>query len=909
MGHVSAAQPTTRPDRSERLFGALLALFPRDFRDRFGDDMAELFRDQLRAARQRGGRRGVAELWLRTAPALARAAALERRDAFRLTAHSFRSDTMLETLGADLRFAVRMLRKSPLFTLVAVVCISLGSGAVTTIFSAMNALVLRPLPGTSDAGRLVRVERTHPGAEGHVSLSYAYYDRLRTSARTLGAVAAWSKASLTIRSGDEMGTAAYGNFVSGNFFSVLGVRPALGRFFVPEEDRADAAHPVVVVSERFWRAHLGADSSAVGRDVTVNGHRFTLVGVAAREFQGPDVPVQADAWVPLGTWRLLRPSAGALQDPAVNVLTFGARLAPGVSADAAQHEIEALTAAFADERTEPEWLHKFTDVRLSPMTALPSDARRVMAGFLGLLLGAAAFVLLIASVNIAAMLSARAVARRREMAVRAALGAGRGRILRQLLTEILTLFVVGAGGGAAIAIVATSALERISVPGAVPIRLELSPDPRVFAFALLVSLLTGAVVGLAPALRAARADVADQLRNGSAGSGTRRSLVGNALVVAQLALSLVLLVGAGLFVQTLRHGHRIDPGFDGTGVATVPLDAEAWGYDEARGRTLFRGLAERVTALPGVTAVSYASVLPLGLQSSGDDFAPEGGAATDANGRAPVQLIGVADGYFSVLRIPLTAGRAITRQDDERAAKVAVVNETLVRRHWPTGDAVGRTFTFRGQRVTVVGVARDAKYASLAEATPPLVYLPLAQQWETRQSLIVRTAADPAALAPAIRDAMRAIDPELPRPTVTPLTTAMRLGLLPQRVAALVTGALGALGLLLATVGLYGIIAYSASRRTREIGIRLALGARRGDVLRMIVRQGMRLTALGVATGLLLAGGATRLLAGLLFGVSPLDGLTYVAVASVFVAVALVASWLPARRAAGANPAVVLRGE
>jgi len=493
--------------------------------------------------------------------------------------------------------------------------------------------------------------------------------------------------------------------------------------------------------------------------------------------------------------------------------------------------------------------------------------------------------------------------------VRAALGAGRGRILRQLLTEILTLFVVGAGGGAAIAIAATSALERISVPGAVPIRLELSPDPRVFAFALLVSLLTGAVVGLAPALRAARADVADQLRNGSAGSGTRRSLVGNALVVAQLALSLVLLVGAGLFVQTLRHGHRIDPGFDGTGVATVPLDAEAWGYDEARGRTLFRGLAERVTALPGVTAVSYASVLPLGLQSSGDDFAPEGGAATDANGRAPVHLIGVADGYFSVLRIPLTAGRAITRQDDERAAKVAVVNETLVRRHWPAGDAVGRTFTFRGQRVTVVGVARDAKYASLAEATPPLVYLPLAQHWETRQSLIVRTAADPAALAPAIRDAMRAIDPELPRPTVTPLTTAMRLGLLPQRVAALVTGALGALGLLLATVGLYGIIAYSASRRTREIGIRLALGARRGDVLRMIVRQGMRLTALGVATGLLLAAGATRLLAGLLFGVSPLDGLTYVAVASVFVAVALVASWLPARRAAGANPAVVLRGE
>jgi predicted permease len=893
---------------SERAFRRLLALFPRDFRERFGDDMAELFRDQRRAARARGGTPALLALWSRTMSGVVRAAALEHHALLQQPARQSRSDGMLATLRTDLRFAARMLRKSPLFTAVAVLCIALGSGAVTTVFSALNAMVLRPLPGVDDATRLVRLERTHPGDDGSTSASYPYYEHLRDRARTVDGVAAWSKVSLTVRRGSEPATAIYGNFVSGNLFTVLGVRPALGRFFVPDEDRTELTHPVIVVSEGFWRTRLDADSGAVGQDLVVNGQRFTLVGVAPAAFQGLDAPIRTDAWVPIHMQRALRPGRDALASTSVTWLRLCARLAPGVTADAARRELVTLAAARAVDPAEPVELRTQNTLRVSRLSSLPPDASGTLGGFLALLLGAAALVLLIASVNVGAMLSARAVARRREMAVRSALGAARGRLVRQLLTELSLLFTLGAGGGVLLAIVATRALERLPIPADLPIDLELSPDPRVFAFALAVSLVTGLLVGLQPARRAARADLATRLRDGTAGSGTRRGLAGNALVVAQLAVSLLLLVGAGLFGRALQYGTRVDPGFDARGIATVPVNLDAWGHDSTRARTVVRELRDRLSAIPGVTAVSAATALPLTLHSSGDDIRVDG-VELGRDGGLPIQTMKVDAGYLALLRIPLRSGREFVRGDDATAPRVAVVNETLARRLWPDGDALGRTFRLHGDRVTIVGVARDAKYSSLAERTPALAYFPVAQRWESRQTLLVRTPGDPRALAPAIAEAMRTVDPGLPRPIVLPLAEAMGLGLLPQRVAALVTGALGGVGLLLATVGLYGLVAYSASRRTREIGVRVALGARRTDVLRLIAGEGMRLTAAGVAVGLLLAAAATRLLASLLFGISPLDPLTYGATSAVFVLVALVASWLPARRAAGADPMVVLRGE
>jgi len=890
---------------AERLFAALLLLFPREFRERFGQDMRELFADELRAARARGA---VTRLLLRTVPAVARAALVERAsDLTHHAAHAAGSDGMLQTLGSDVRYAARMLRKSPAFTLVAALVIALGSGAVATIFSAMNAMMLRPLPGATDAGRLVRVERVRrDGTGGSASASYPYYDYLRTRARTLSGVIAWTKVPLTLSAGGE-GAATYGNLVSGDFFAVLGVRPALGRFFLAEEGRAELAHPVVVVSEAFWRARLGADSGVVGRTISVNGNPYTLVGVAPAAFAGLDAPIRTDAWVPLAMTRQLRPQL-RVDNAGGQWLRLAGRLRDGADAAEARAELAALTRAWIRGGAEPDWAGTFDDARVGRLSGLPSDASGALGGFLGLLLGAAALVLLIASVNVASMLSARAIARRREMAVRAALGAGRARLVRQLLTEILALFALGALGGVALSAAATSALERMRMPtgaGNITIALELSPDGRVLAFALGVSLLAGLAFGLAPALQGARRDVSARLRADSSGGG-RRTTATNALVVGQLALSLLLLVGAGLFLRALDRGRHIDPGFDNAGVVVAPFDAESWGYDEAKGRAFYDALRERVAALPGVSAVAYAEYLPLVMHRSGDDI-QVGDAGTPHAGVASVDLTLVDGDYFGAIRLPLVRGRAFGRADAASAPKVAVVNETLARRYWPGGDAVGRTFGLHGERVTVVGVARDAKYGTLTEARLPMVYLPLAQQWRPDRHLLVRGSPD--ALGAALRAVVHDLDPALPPPVVSTLREENAIVLLPQRVAAIVTGALGVAGLLLASVGLYGVIAYSVGRRAREIGVRVALGARRADVLGMVLRDGLRLAGLGVAIGLALGAAATRLLASLLFDVSTLDVTTFGATAGLLVTVALVASWIPARRAAAADPRVVLRAE
>jgi predicted permease len=900
---------------SERIFAALVYLFPRAFRERFGADMRALFRDQLRGAYALRGTAGVLRLWMHTVPSMTEAALLEHRDAVRQrpiiapddTSFTSRRDSVLETLLSDLRFAGRMLRKSPVFTAVAIIVISLGSGAVTTIFSGMNAVVLRPLPGTTGGSRLVLFERRSQDFSEGVSGSYGYYRHVREGARTLDGAAAWSKVSLSISTGGE-GTAVYGNIVSGNYFSVLGIRPVLGRFFAPDEDRTPLANPVVVVSHSFWESHLGSDSSVIGKTVSVNGHAYTLIGVAPVGFRGVFTPLKTDAWVPLMMQAQLRPGRDLTDAP---WLWMFARLARGVSREAAQRELTALTATWVDNTSEPAGYRKYASIRITDLTGLPDDARDAFLGFTSLLLGAAGLVLLIASVNVASMLSARAVARRREMALRTALGAARGRLVRQLLTESLLLFLIGAAGGVAVAWVATAALEQIRIPGDASLSLELSPDPRVFVFALLTSLVAGLAFGLAPALQGVSRDITSRLRNDSAASSARRTVAGNALIVGQLALSLVLLVAAGLFIRALGDGARIDPGFETAGVATARFNAESWGYDREKGRAFFARLEERVAALPGVTAVTLTDIVPLSRSTSGDAIQLDGasGAADNRGDRLPVQVSLADPDYFDVVRIPVLLGRAFARTDNEQSPKVAIINETLAKRLAPDGNAVGRTFGFHRAQVTVVGVVRDSKYGDLTERTPSYLYIPVAQQWRPDLAIMVRTVGDPAALAPALRDIVRDIDPALPRPLVRTLQQETAIVLFPQRIAAIVTGVLGGVGLLLAAVGLYGIIAYSVSRRTREIGVRVALGAQRWDVLRMVVREGMRLAGTGVMVGLVLAAIATRLIAGFLFSVSPMDGMTFAGMSALFIAVALLASYLPARRAAATDPLTALRSD
>ncbi len=813
---------------------------------------------------------------------------------------------MIDAVRADLRLALRNLRRRPLFTVVAVSVIALGSGAVTTVYSAMNAVLLRPLPGVEDPAGLDLLQRRSPAVDDNVSASYLYFDALRRSTETLQDVAAFSKASLSIAV-DGPGIAAAGNIVSGNYFAVLGVHPLLGRFFSEDEDRAPLAAPVIVVSEEFWRDRLGADPSLVGRELGVNGRRYTLIGVAPSSFMGVFTPLRVDAWVPLMMQPHVRPGRD-LDDPSANWLWLFGRRRPGVTEAAVSDELSALTAAFHDRSAEPASLATYDRVDVSALTGLPPDASRAALGFMALFLGAAALVLLIASVNVAAMQSARAVARRQEMAVRVALGAKRGRLVRQLLTETAALFTLGAGGGFLLCVLATAALERLPLPLDAPLRLDLSPDWRVFAFALLLSLAMGLVSGLVPAWRSSRPDLATRLGVGTGRVAARHRLVSGGLVVGQLAFSLVLLVAAGLFLKAFDRGRAIDPGFDSEHVVTADLDPVSWGYDARQAEAFYRVLDARLREMPEISTVAYTTVLPLQMGSSGGRIHPDGAAGGPADDRdgMRVEISTVSAGYFDALRIPILAGRAIDEHDVEGSQAVAVVNQTLARRLWPGGDAVGRTFRSDGERVRIVGVARDAKYADLSETTPPFVYYALGQGSAGSRHLLVRSAAS-AALPERIRRAVSEIDPALPPPVVTTMRRATAVVLLPQRAAALTTAGMGTVGLLLAAVGLYGVIAYAASRRTREVGVRVALGARPRDVVSLVLGEGLRLAAIGVVLGLILAAAATRLMQGLLLDVSPLDLPIFGGMSLIFALVAALASWIPARRAANVDPMAALR--
>jgi len=792
----------------------------------------------------------------------------------------------------DVRLAGRTLRQTPLFTAIVVLVVALGTGAVSTVFSAMNAILLRPVPGVADPATLIALQPARRDGQTAEQIGWTRYVHLRDHARGVAGIAAWGRAPFTIADGGA-GTSVLGNMVSGNYFAVLGIEPALGRFFTEDENRTPGTHPVLVVSHAFWQAHLGGDPAVIGRPIGVNGHQFTLIGVAPPAFRGLYTGLAIDAWAPLMMQPQLRPRAN-LRDAAW--LWSFARLAPGVAAPAAEAELSALTEAHERAIGAPDRPDSYSRIRVTPLTGFPGGSKKPFA-FLGVLLGAAALVLVIAGVNVGAMLSARYASRSRDLAVRAALGAGRMRLIRQLLTEVLALFGLGALGGFTVALAATAALERLPLPAWVPVTIEISPDLRVFAFAVAASLAAGLIFGLVPALQGARRDITDRLKAESAGSGRRRSRLGRALVAGQLALSLVLLVAAGLFVRAMDRGGRVDPGFDREGVTTVLLEPESWGYDEAAAVAFYAALRERVASSAGVAAVAYASRLPLMLGSSVDTIT-FGSASREAH------YAGVDEGYFDVLRLPIRRGRGIARTDVGEAPKVAVVNETLARILAPEGEALGRTFRFRDAERLVVGIARDAKYASLDEKTPPFFYVPLAQIVEPRRVLMVR-AATPA--GPAILAAIRARDPRLPVPRASMLADDARVVLFPQRAAAIVTGGLGLTGLLLAALGLYGTVAASVARRTREIGIRLALGASRGEVLRKVVGEGAWLAVAGVAIGLPLAALATPLLQQWLFEIDPLDPATYTALSLLLGMVALAASYLPARRAAAVDPLRALR--
>lgn len=886
-----------------RGFNLLIALFPREFRAAFGAEMRAVFAAQLTAARHAGGWRGVARLWLRTSVRMTAAAWRERR-ANRL-GHGSSRTIGLDVLRSDLGLTARAMIRRPWFAASVIAAISIGVGAVATIFSAVNAIVLRPLPGVRAGDHLVGIDRRSPDLREGASASFRLFSAMRDRATSLDGAAAWSRVALSVTAEGRDGASVAGAIVSSNYFSVLGVQPARGRFFLPQDDTRPLPDPEVVISANLWRTQLDGNDPAIGRYIRVNGIPYRVVGVAPSGFRGVFTPLKIDAWVPLSTQPHVRPGRDLTHAPWLWV--FG-RMRAGVDRDRARAELSQIIASWSASSPEPAAIRSYNTARLTPLTGLPDDARTALVSFSAVLMGAAGLVLIIAGANASWLLATRAVSRRRELSVRMALGAGRGRLVRQLLTETLVLFALGGCGGVLLAWLGTAALERVPLPGDTALSLEVSPDVRVVLFALAVSLIAGVIFGVGPALRGASRDLSVFLRDGAAGS-TRRTWPTSALLIGQLACSIVLLAAAALFVRALDRGRSADVGFDTAGVLITTLNTEAFGYDDAQSAAFFRTVRQRVLALSAVEAAAYSTVVPLAATPANATIAISTGADGEARVKLPVSTAAVGDGYFETLQIPLRSGRAFVTADAHERPDVAVISEALALRAWPDTAAIGRTFDLGDRRVTVVGVARDTIHVSLDETPASFVYLPIASTRQSGLTLLVRARAASAPLAIALASEVRAIDPALPRPVMASLADVSGMALLPQRVAAFVTGVLGIGGLVLAAIGLYGSLAHAVSLRTRELGVRRALGARERDVVALVARQGLRVAAAGIVIGLAIAMLTTRALGTYLLGVSPLDGVALGAASVLFVAVALAATLIPARRAAATDPVVAMRPE
>jgi putative ABC transport system permease protein len=748
----------------------------------------------------------------------------------------------------DLKFSLRSLKRNPAFTIGAILTLALGIGVNSTIFTLANGALFRGMPGLSEPERV----------RGHL--------------------------------------------VSGTYFGTLGVTPQLGRVLNDTDDRRGAARAVVVVSHRLWQQRFGGAPGILQQTVTINGRPFAVVGVAPRGFSGPALGEGADLWVPLSLWPDLHADErGLLDDRGASWLVVMGRLQPGTSAAQAQAALSPVAARRAREYPEADG-DRLVAVSATG-SALSPQGRAEMIPLSALLLTVTALVLLIACANIANLLLARGAARAPEIGVRAALGATRGRLVRQLLTESAVLAAAGAGVGLLLSFWGSDLLAA-ALPDADFQGLLASTDIRVLLFTAGLAAVSVCAFGIVPALSAARRSL---LPRDTAGAGTRTRLQG-AFVVAQLSLSLVLLLGAGLSVRALQHATAIDPGFDPHGVLTASYDLVLQNYPAERRGTFRRDLLARVTALPGVTEASLANLAPLSGTMVGSGVADAGRAASDST--AVTYVNGVGPGYFRTLGIPILRGRGIDASDVHGARGVAVVNETLAARLWGDGDPVGRLVRLGAATFEVVGLARNAKYDEATEDPHSFLYTSLEQQSHIdREVLLVRAGGSPAALAAAVKDVVHALDPALPVFEMQTLDAGLAQRADKQRAISGLVAGFGLLALLLAAIGLYGVMAYTVARRRREIGVRLALGATPSQLTRLIALDGLRLAAAGVAVGSLLALPLARALGALVFGVGIGDAAGFAAACGLLVVVALVASALPARRAGGLDPIAALRAE
>ncbi len=804
------------------------------------------------------------------------------------------------TLWQDLRYGVRMLWKSPGFAAVAVLSLALGIGANTAMFSVINTTLLRPLP-VVEPERLVTLN-----GDG---FSYPNYVDYRDRDEAFDGVIAYRYTPLNFGVSGE-NERIWGYLATGNYFDLLGIRAALGRTFTPEEDRPRGGHPVAVISYGLWQRRFNSDPHVLSQTITLNNHSFNVIGVAPRNFAGTEQLFAPDVWIPIMMQPVAEPGRERLDLRGEGWLQVIARLKPGVTLRQAQAATNNLAAQLA--REYPRTNEGMT-VKLFPAGAINPAVHDQAVIFLLFLMAVVGLVLLIACVNVASLMLARALARRKEIAIRLALGAGRTHIVRQLLTESVLVSTLGGALGLILALWIIDLIAAFRPPIEFQLALDLHLDHRVLLFTLLVSLATGVAFGLVPALQASRADLVPALKDDLSTQGHRRSRARSALVTTQIALSLVLLIGAALFVRSLQHAQMMSPGFDPQHVVAASFDLSLQGYDEARGQGLQRQLIERIESQPGVESASLTNLLPLSLGSSYTGIYIEG-MPPKSNAERPSMLYSIiAPRYFATMGIPLVAGRDFGERDKKGAPNVYIINETMARRFWPNESAVGKRLSFEGPQGPwheIIGVAKDGKYRTLGENPQPFLYMPLLQHYDGQSTLLVRLKGNnaPAAID-LVRREVRTIDDKLPLYDIKTLREHMGLALFPARVAATLLGVFGLLALLLAAIGVYGVMAYSVSQRTREIGIRIALGAQTDDVLKLVVKQGMILALIGIALGLAGALALARVMSNLLYGVSATDPTTFIGVSLLLAGIALVACLIPARRATKVDPMAALHYE
>lgn len=821
------------------------------------------------------------------------------------------------SLLQDLRYSARAFLKAPWFAMLAIVTLGLGIAVNTTIFSVVNGFLLRPLP-VAHPEQLVVLSLQQGGDHALQNFSYPDYADLREQSGSAFAELAGYRITLRSLTSENVGDHSLVTRVTGNYFSMLGIQPALGRLILPTEGQVPGADPVIVLGYSYWQKRFAGDKNVLGKHVELGGHPMTIVGVAPKDFHGTYFIVNSDLYVPLSA-DIADAGDTAVQDTwtqrADRSLTLMGRLKPGTGLKQAEAALNLAAQRIASQHPDTDKaisVRAFAENRARPEPD-PDNTLAVLAlAFMGL----AALVLLVACFNVTNVLLARATSRQREMAIRSALGAGRARLVQQFLTESLLLAGLGAGLGLLLTFWATQFLSAISLGTDLPIQLNFLPDVRVYLFAISAAVLTGIIVGVIPALRVARRDVSAVLHEGGRGSsdGRRRQLARGALVVAQVAGSLVLLVVAGLFIRSLGKAEKMYLGLDPNNVLNFSVDVQQAGYTEVQGREFYRELESRVRNLPGVVSVGQAFTVPLGVMSSFDPVTAEGQHLEAGQVPPAVQNNSVNPQYFEALRIPVHRGRVFTDADDEKAPGVAIINETMAKKFWPEQDAVGKRFSVKGASgpfLEVVGVVQDGKYRSVVDQPQPLFYRPLSQSYLPMRTFHVRTSVPPESLAALVQEQVRELAPTLPVSQVQTMEEALQgvNGFLFFRLGAQLTGVMGVLGMILAVVGVYSVASYAAAQRTQEIGIRMAVGAAPRDILKMVLRQGFVLAAVGIVVGLAAAFAGTRLLADQFYGVSPSDPLTYVGVALLLISVALFACGVPAYRATRVSPLAALRLE